>query len=413
MRDNDKKLLLEKISSFGNDATELMKDLIGINAIGPKNNGPGETEKANFLKSYLEKIGFQQVDNYPAPDPTVTSKERPNLVAVLPGLNPDKTLWIMSHMDVVPEGDLDKWNTDPFKAEVKDGKIYGRGSEDNNQGMVASILSAKAFLETGLQPEYNLGLVFVADEETGSEFGLSYLVDNHSGLFKKEDLIIIPDAGEPTGGMIEVAEKSIIWLKFKTFGKQVHASTPQLGVNAFRAASNLVVSLDRLHEIYNSRDEVFDPPISTFEPTKKEANVPNVNTLPGDDVFYLDCRILSEYDIEDVMKTIRKIADEVEVKYKVKIEISTEQKEQAAPATPVDAPIVQILKKSIKEIYNVDAEAKGIGGGTVAAIFRQNDFSVAVWSKLDDLAHQPNEYCQISNLIGDAKVFTLCATNQI
>jgi len=235
------------------------------------------------------------------------------------------------------------------------------------------------------------------------------LIKNHSELFHKDDLIIIPDAGEPDGSMIEVAEKSILWVRFKTIGKQVHASIPDLGVNAFRAASNLVVKLDNLHTIYDLVDKVFAQSRSTFEPTKKEANVPNVNTIPGDDVFYLDCRILPEYNIEDVLSTIRQMADEVERSFNVKIEISTEQKEQAAPPTDVSAPIVKRLASAVKEIYGVEAQPRGIGGGTVAAIFRRKGYPVAVWATLDDLAHQPNEYCKISNMINDAKVFTLCA----
>jgi len=412
MDDTIIKKLFSKIDNLEDESVDLMKKLISIDSVGPASEGPGEQEKADFLKKYLIQIGFKEVSNYPAPDSRVANGERPNLVAVLPGKNPEKTLWILTHTDIVPAGDLSKWETDPFMPVVKDGKIYGRGSEDNHQGSVSSLLMAKAFIDTGIQPEINIGLVFMADEETGSECGLTYLMENHSDLFKKDDLIIIPDAGEPDGSMIEVAEKSILWIKFKTIGKQVHASVPDLGVNAFRAASNLVVKLEELHNIYNMEDKVFAPSGSTFEPTKKEANVPNVNTIPGDDVFFLDCRILPQYNIEDVMGTIRGIANEVEKSFNVKIEISTEQEEQAAPATDVTASIVTLLTTAVKQVYGVEAKPQGIGGGTVAAIFRRHGYPVAVWATLDDLAHQPNEYCCISNMINDAKVFTLCAQTQ-
>ncbi len=79
--------------------------------------------------------------------------------------------------------------------------------------------------------------------------------------------------------------------------------------------------------------------------------------------------------------------------------------EQAAPATSVDAPVVKALKSAIGEVYNIEAKAMGIGGGTVAAIFRRAGLDVAVWSTIDDTAHQPNEYCVIANLLNDAKVF--------
>ncbi len=403
--------VLKRIDQCEPDAIDLMKSIIPIKALGPLNEGEGEWEKAEFLKEYLLTIGFKDIKEYSASDDTVPGGLRPNIIARIDGENSERTVWILSHLDVVPEGDLSKWDTEPFEAIVKDGKIFGRGTEDNNQGLVSSILMAKAFISTGITPLYNVGLVMVADEETGSKFGLEYLMERHEDLFSKDDLFIVPDAGEADGTMIEVAEKSILWVKFKTIGKQVHASMPERGINAFKAASNLAVSLDKLHMIYNDSDPVFDPPISTFEPTKKEANVPNVNTIPGDDIFYLDCRILPQYQIDDVMDKISEICKEIENKFSVHIEISTEQKEQAAPATPVDALVVKSLEKAIKNVYKVDAKPMGIGGGTVAALFRRAGFNAAVWATLDDLAHQPNEYCVIDNMVNDAKVFAyVCMT---
>jgi len=400
--------IFAKIDEMQDEAVKVMSNLISINSVGPKNDGPGEQGKADYLIEYLNKSGIQNVRNYPAPDPDVKNGERPNLVVKMEGRDSSKTLWILSHTDVVPEGDLSKWDTEPFNPVVKDGKIYGRGSEDNLQGLVSGLMLVRAFSETKIQPPINIGLVMVSDEETGSGFGLTYLLDHHSELFKKEDLIVIPDAGEPDGSMIEVAEKSILWLKFETIGKQVHASTPDRGTNAFKAAIHLGYKLNELYNIYNASDPVFDPPISTFEPTKKEANVPNINTIPGEDVFCLDCRILPNYKIGEVWDSIRKMVSKIESEFSVKINISAEQEEQAAPSTPVDADIVKLLEKAIENVYGVKAKPQGIGGGTVAAIFRRKGYHAAVWSTLEDLAHQPNEYCKIENMLKDAKVFAHC-----
>ena len=403
--------VLQKIDVLEADAIELMESIIPIKALGPMNNGVGEMAKAEYIGDYLKSIGFTNIRQFPADDKDVPGGKRPNISAILEGDNKERTIWILAHLDVVPEGDLSKWDTDPFKAIIKDGKIFGRGTEDNNQGLVSGIIAAKALIDLDIKPNYNLGLMIVSDEETGSEFGLQYMVDNHPELFKKEDLIIVPDAGEPDSKMIEVAEKSILWLKIKTVGKQVHASTPEKGVNAFNDASHLVVEINRLHDILNQKDNIFDPPISTFEATKKEANVPNVNTIPGDDIFYLDCRILPDYTIEEVMEQVGKMCREIEKKFNVKIKVSIAQKDEAAPPTPVDAPVVKALEMAIKDVYNVQAKPMGIGGGTVAAIFRRAGYNAAVWSTIDDLAHQPNEYCVISSMMNDAKVFAHVCLN--
>jgi succinyl-diaminopimelate desuccinylase len=205
--------------------------------------------------------------------------------------------------------------------------------------------------------------------------------------------------------MIEVAEKSMLWVRFHTKGKQCHASKPTLGNNAFLAASRLVVRLQALHALFDAVDPVYDPPGSTFEPTKKEANVPNVNTIPGDDVFYLDCRILPQYALDDVLDRMRDLASEIETTFGVTVEISPIQKIQAPSPTPDDAPVVRALQAAVKDVYGVSASPVGIGGGTVAAFFRKEGFPAAVWSRLEQNAHQPNESCLVENMLGNARVY--------
>jgi len=152
-------------------------------------------------------------------------------------------------------------------------------------------------------------------------------------------------------------------------------------------------------------DPVFDPSISTFEPTKREANVPNVNTVPGQEVIYYDCRILPDYDLDEIKKFVRQISDEIEDRFNVEIKISHPHELPAAPPTPTDAPVVLSLLDAISDIKNVKPEAKGIGGGTVAAFFRRANYNAAVWATQDETLHGPDEYVKIDNILDDAKVF--------
>lgn len=402
--------LSEKIDGYKQSVIDIQKMLVSIPALSPENDGDGEDEKVAALMDYLKKEGFPEPENYPAPDERVSSGKRPNIVYKIKGEDSSKTIWIMAHTDVVPAGERSLWNSEPFELKVEGDKLIGRGVEDNHQGLTASYLTAKAFIETGLKPKYDLGLLFVADEEVGSNYGIGYLLKNPD-LFNKDDLILVPDSGEETGASVEVAEKSIIWIKIKTKGKQCHASRPDQGINAFKAASNLAVRLDDLYKEFDASDELFEPAISTFEPTKKDPNVPNVNTIPGDDVFYVDCRVLPEYKLKDVEDKIREWADEIEKKFKVKIEVSHSQRVEAASPTPVDSPVVKALSAGIKAVYDVEPKPIGIGGGTVAALFRRAGYNAAVWAKIFESAHQPNEYALISNIIGDAKVFAHVCVN--
>jgi succinyl-diaminopimelate desuccinylase len=394
----------QRIDSFRDDMINLQIKLAAVPAIAPMSGGEGEEKKAAVLVKFLQENGFQDIEVIKAPDLDAPSGSRPNVLAYYRGKSSAKTVWIMTHTDVVPPGELSLWSGDPFKPWVKAGKIYGRGVEDNQQDMVASIYAIKAFQAEGVKPNFDIGLALVADEETGSEKGIGYVL-HHSKAFRRKDIIIVPDAGNEDGTLIEVAEKSILWLKFKTLGKQAHGSMPEKGINSFKAASFLVTELNNLYQVFPIKDPLFDPPISTFEPTKKEANVPNINTIPGEDIFYMDSRILPNYKVEDVEAKIKELSAKIETRFKVKITIEEHQKALAAPPTSAKASVVKALEKAVKQVYGKDGKAMGIGGGTVAALFRRAGFEAACWSRIDETAHQPNEYCIIDNMVGDAKVF--------
>ncbi len=391
---------------------ELQRSLVAIPALGPLNGGPGEKDKADWLKKHLVSQGHSKVIEMNAPDNSVPCGYRPNLAITIPGTDNSHTFWIISHLDVVPPGDLELWDSDPYELQVAGDTVIGRGVEDNHQGLVSSMLLANALREQKITPAINLGLIFVADEETGSKYGLGYIMDKHADMFSKDDLFLVPDFGEDTGEMVEIAEKSMFWLKVIVTGKQCHASTPEMGINSLVAASDLILKTRELYTIYDQKNDLFSPPCSTFEPTKKEANVENINTLPGRDVFYLDCRVLAEYELEDILTTIKEWARDVEKKWGVSISFETIQRENAAPATAPDSPIALAMIRAIRDIYKNNPRPVGVGGGTVAAFLRRKGLPAVVWATLDHQAHQPNETSSIANTIGDAKVMASVLMNR-
>jgi len=396
--------IAERHDLFRDEMIDLQNKLASIPAIAPSSGGEGEARKADVLVEVLRAAGLQDIEVIKTPDLDAPAGYRPNILAFLRGRSSARTTWIMTHMDVVPPGEMSLWKGDPFKPWVESGKIFGRGVEDNQQDLVASIYAVKAIAACGLKPAYDIGLAIVSDEETGSTKGIPHVLKN-SNAFRRGDLIIVPDAGNSDGTEIEVAEKSILWLKFKILGRQTHGSTPERGINAFKASNRLAVDLDKLYAAFPASNPLFIPPISTFEPTKKEPNVPNINTIPGEDIFYMDCRVLPEYRLEDVEEKVQAAMREVEKKTGVTISYEYMQRAAAAPPTAPDAPVVQALKKAVEAVYRKESRAVGIGGGTVAAFFRKQGFEAACWSKLDETAHQPNEYCIIDNMVGNAKVF--------
>ncbi len=392
----------ETVEKLKDEMVQVLDGMISKVAISPKSGGKGELDRALYLEGIIKNIGFDEIIRIDATDDLGCI--RPNIIAIIYGENREKTKWIVTHMDTVPEGDRSLWKTDPFKAVIAHDKIYGRGTEDNGQSLIGSIFAVKALRIENIKPKTNIGLIFVSDEELGSDYGLKYVVEKYK--FGKDDEFLVPDSGNEVGDEVEIAEKGILWLAIKTEGIQSHGSRPDLGLNAHRIGMLFSTYIDKvLHKKFNLTDEIFIPPYSTFEPTKKENNVSNINTIPGTDVVYFDCRILPNYSIDDVLNEIEKGKKKFEKKYGVKIEIQIVQRSDPTPPTDKSSNIVRTLLNIIEEKRKIKPKLVGIGGGTCAAILRKKGYQAVVWSTLDPVEHSPNEYCKIENLVNDAKVF--------
>jgi succinyl-diaminopimelate desuccinylase len=393
-----------RIDTYRDWAVDLQVRLTATRALDPASGGDGEATKAALVRGLLAELGVGELEVLESPDERTTTGTRPNIVARVPGSDRTRALWVMSHLDVVPAGDLKDWQSDPWTVRVEGNRVYGRGVEDNQQGIVSSLCLVRALRDEKLVPPCDIGLLFVADEETGNQLGIEFVLER-GAIFGPQDLIVVPDGGTPDGTFIEVAEKGIGWVRCNVRGKSTHGSTPDKGVNAHRAAAHMIVRLEELHRRFDKRDDVFDPPISTFPATKVEAGAPNVNTVPGEHTFYLDCRVLPDYTLDAVLAAVQEITAAVDAEHGTSTEVTMPVRMDAAPATPIDAPVVRALARGIKAVYRVEGKPGGIGGGTVAACIRRKGYPVAVWARLDETMHGPNEYCVLDNLLGDAKVF--------
>ncbi|WP_423792795.1 M20 family metallo-hydrolase [Methanocaldococcus indicus] len=403
--------------SIREEVISLQKDLVKINSVNPSFGGKGEKEKAEYVKRVINNyIKKYNIKNYSLSEYNVVDKynlERPNIVFKI-DFGKEKTLHIISHLDTVPEGDLRLWDTNPYEAVVKGNKIYGRGVEDNHKAIVSSLLLIKKIFEEKITPKYNLSLIFVSDEEDGSEYGLKYLLNFEDKIFKKDDLIIVPDFSSDKGDLIEIGEKGILWIKFKIKGKQCHGSTPEEGLNANIIAFNFANNLyNYLYKKFNKEDTIFLPKYSTFEPTILKNNIENPNTIPGYVEVVFDCRILPYYKLDDIVKEIEEFIKNFDfseyIKYfdksiSPKIEYEILKKENPN-YTDKDSDVVKELSKSIKKVLNVNPKLCGMGGGTVAAFLRERGYDVAVWGIGRGTAHQPNEYILIEDIIKMVDVF--------
>lgn len=215
-----------------NSAIKLLKSLLEIPSV---NSADNERNIAEYIAGYFNRhhieASVQQIDETHA-----------NVVAFVPGKNSEKTVVWNGHLDTVPYGSLEKWETNPSSAVEIDGKIYARGASDMKSGLAAMIY---ALCHGDEKPACNIQFLGTCDEER-SGLGAEKILEE--GLMADTDFILI---GEPTGMSLGVAQKGCLWLEIQVKGKTSHGAYPEEGTNAIRHGMRIADGIKACVERYS------------------------------------------------------------------------------------------------------------------------------------------------------------------
>lgn len=226
------------------EVARLTQELIRIDTTNfGGGNARGEREAAECVGAYLEGLGLATEYYEPIP-------RRTNVMARVPGRNPDKpALVVHGHLDVVPAMAQD-WSVDPFEGVIRDGMIWGRGAVDM-KNMDAMILTSVAdILRAGGQPERDLILAFFADEENGGVEGSALVVRDRPEWFSGASEAISEVGGysitvdERRAYLLQVGEKALIWIRLRARGRAGHGSRLH-DDNAITALAEAVAKIGR------------------------------------------------------------------------------------------------------------------------------------------------------------------------
>src|SRR5699024_143606 len=274
-----------------------------------------EREIQNWLASILEKEGFttrlfepnnSNLSKYPDYNPNHNYDGRPNLVATLKGSGAGKSLILNGHVDTVPIGELSKWTYGPWDGEIKNGKMYGRGTADMKGGLAATILSAIYLKRIGLELEGDLIIQSVVDEEGGGNGALSCVDEGYTA-----DAAIV---AEPTNLEIQPIGRGVLLLQIDIIGKSSHAAFKWDGVNAIEKALKINRGLEDLEHnwLANKNNPLFPSPtinLGVIEGGTEAPIVPNHCTVKYD-IKYLPIEV--DTDGNEVKKNGEQIKKEVE-----------------------------------------------------------------------------------------------------
>ena len=409
--------LIAAVETRTDDLVSLTQDLVRIPTLNP----PGENYRAicDYLDTRLSTSGFETalIRAHDTPGDS-DAYPRWNIIARRPGTGPGDCVHFNSHHDVVEVGT--GWTRDPFGAELAEGRIYGRGTCDMKGGLAASIIAAEAFIAA--RPDFvgSIEISATADEESGGFGGVAYLAEQ--GHFAHVDHVIIP---EPLNkDRICLGHRGVYWAEIETHGRIAHGSMPFLGDSAIRHMGALLAEMETtlFPALAQKRTDMPVVPEGAKQSTLNinsihggEEELPDYTGLPAPNVphsarMIIDRRFLIEEALPDVKAEIRDILDHLTATRPNFTYDIRDLHEVQPTMTDRSAPIVTSTAKAIANVMGLHPDYV-ISPGTydqkhIDRIGKLKN-CIAYGPGILDLAHQPDEWVGVQDMIDSAKVMAL------
>jgi succinyl-diaminopimelate desuccinylase len=398
-------------------ADEIVQYTIDLARI-PTVNPPGDEYEtcARFIGADLARRGFavEYVAAEGRPEHTARHP-RVNVIGTRRG-GSGPVVHLNGHFDVVPAGG--GWSVEPFGGVVRDGKIFGRGVCDMKAGIAAAVFAAEAIARAGVRPAGTIEISGTVDEESGGFAGVAYLAEAGRLGRGRTDFVVIP---EPLNvDRICIGHRGVYWFEVTARGRIAHGSMPFLGTSAIDAMGRLLESMRTgLLPQLASRETA----VPVVPPAARHATI-NVNGIEGGQPVdgiqtpcvadlcraVFDRRFLIEEgfdtakaEIEQLLALAREVSPEVAFELRDLMVVQPTR-------TPADSPVIGALEGAIWSVLGRRAEliaSPGTYDHKHIARIAGVPHCVAYGPGELELAHQPDEYCRIDDLLNATKVLAL------
>jgi len=411
--------VLAAIEARRDELVALTQDLVRI----PTTNPPGDAyrECAEAIGRRLARRGFEveyvrgvgtpgDSDRYP----------RINVVARREGARPGRCVHFNGHIDVVEPGH--GWSVEPFGGVVRDGRVYGRGTCDMKGGLAAAIVAVETLVDSGLPLPGALEISGTVDEESGGYGGVAYLAERGWFAPTRVQHVIIP---EPLNvDRVCIGHRGVWWAELETKGRIAHGSMPFLGDSAIR---HMGAVLERLEHELLPRLATRSTVMPVVPPAARQSTL-NVNSVHGGQPegfdglpapcvadscrIVLDRRFLVEESIDGVKAELRELLERLAAerpgfRYELR-----DLFEVLPVMADRNGPVVQATLAAVRQVLGRDAEIVCSPGTYdqkhIDRIGRLKD-CIAYGPGILDLAHQPDEFVVIDDLVASAQVMAASA----
>jgi acetylornithine deacetylase/succinyl-diaminopimelate desuccinylase family protein len=352
---------------------ELISLLSALVAI-PSAYPPGEMARiGSHCAALLSSMGFK------------VEQPRGNVVARLGRGRP--SVVFNAHADTVDVGERAAWRTDPFKATLIDGRVYGLGACNCKSSMAVHLWLAREIARRGGPKRGEIVFTFVGDEENLGSGGLAYLREIKS--IRPDTLIVAAQ----TRNRLVLEERGVMWVRVTTRGKAAHAGAPHTGDSAILRMQDVIAALTRLHQRTSSTGQK-----STLSVGRIRGGE-NINVVPDHCVIELDRRILPQDDFDWCFREIEETALGAGASG---VELLTGTAGFSAPENGAGA---KAFAQAIRAVTGKAPEPLNVVGASDARYFARDGIEILVTGPGDGAdSHIPNEFVLLDEMVEAASI---------
>ncbi len=380
----------------------LTQDLIRIDSVIRPETGNTEAEAVRFIADWIRReLGVE-------PHIEEVLPLRENIIVTIDSGKDGPCLMFEGHTDVVSEGNRDLWQHDPFKGEIHDGKIYGRGSCDMKAGLAVNLLTVKAMLTSGVEFRGKMRLGIVCDEED-LMLGIQDFIQK--GHADDVDACLI---SEPEENQLCLSMKGALRAIVNVKGKMAHGAMPLTGINTSTRMARIILAFEAFEKAEMERfgkDEFLGWPSVTFTvvQTPPPGEPTQLNVMPSESVAYLDIRTIPGQDHGQIKIQLQEILNglaEDDPDFHAQIKFIADK-----PVVSMEKhePIVMIAAEAYKDITGKEPVYNGVPGATDGTFLRHMKGipSLVNGPGPRHIPHQTDEYVEIDELFESLKIYLL------
>ena len=301
------------------------------------------------------------------------------------------------HTDVVPTGHLDSWNSDPFAPEIRDGKLYGRGSADMKTALAAMVVASERFVAKHPNHKGSIAFLITSDEEGPSINGTVKVIETLEARQEKMDWCLVgePSSTNKLGDIVKNGRRGSLNANLTVKGKQGHVAYPHLAINPIHTASKAIAEL--CETVWDEGNEYF--PATSFQISNINAGTGATNVVPGTMNLLFNFRYSTEVTAEELKARTLEILDRHQVDYDIQWTLS------GLPfLTPVGE-LVNAAKTAIRNVTGVETELSTSGGTSDGRFIAPTGAQVLELGVLNATIHQINEHVDVADLEPLAEIY--------